>query len=91
MRLTKSELIAAMHQCFKVYQSYVEPQYRYDNLTATMAFVKGEHTDYLGIVNKIEKLYEAASKEQGAYAKYTKAWQELERFAREIPNEVWIF
>lgn len=91
MRLTKTELIAAMRQCFKAYQSYVGLQYRYDNLTAAMAFIKGEHTDYLGIIKKIEDLYEAASKEQGDYAKYTQAWREFDRFAKEIPNEVWIF
>ena len=43
--------------------------YRYDNLTAAMSFIKGEHTDYLGIVKRIEDLYEGACKEKGAYAK----------------------
>ena len=90
MRLTKEELIASVRQCFNVYRSYVGLRYRYDNLTAAMSFIKGEHTDYLGIVKRIEDLYEGACKEKGAYAKDTKAWRDFDRFAKKVPNEVWI-
>ena len=90
MRLTKEELIASVRQCFNVYRSYVGLRYRYDNLTAAMNFIKGEHTDYLGIVKRIEDLYEGACKEKGAYAKDTKAWRDFDSFAKKVPNEVWI-
>ena len=90
MRLTKEELIASVRQCFNVYRSYVGLRYRYDNLTAAMNFIKGEHTDYLGIVKRIEDLYEGACKEKGAYAKDTKAWRDFDRFTKKVPNEVWI-
>ena len=90
MRLTKEELIASVRQCFNVYRSYVGLRYRYDNLTAAMSFIKGEHTDYRGIVKRIEDLYEGACKEKGAYAKDTKAWRDFDRFAKKVPNEVWI-
>ena len=89
------QLMAALQEewipeCFNVYRSYVGLRYRYDNLTAAMNFIKGEHTDYLGIVKRIEDLYEGACKEKGAYAKDTKAWRDFDRFAKKVPNEVWI-
>lgn len=59
-------------------------------MTAAMNFIKGEHTDYLGIVKRIEDLYEGACKEKGAYAKDTKAWRDFDSFAKKVPNEVWI-
>ena len=50
MRLTKEELIASVRQCFNVYRSYVGLRYRYDNLTAAMSFIKGEHVLFIKII-----------------------------------------
>lgn len=63
--MTKDELIAATRQCFKVYQSYIGLRNRYDSLKAAIDILRDQNTGFLQTIKEIERLYEAASKEQG--------------------------
>lgn len=89
-QMTKDDLIEATRQCFKIYQAYVGLRNRYDSLKAAIDILRDQNTGYLQVVKEIEKLYEAASKEQGRYAEYSKAWIEFERYTDALPQEAWI-
>lgn len=88
--LTKDELIAAARQCFKVYQSYIGLRNRYDSLKAAIDILRDQNTGFLQTIKEIERLYEAASKEQGITAKYSTEWKEFERYTDALPQEAWI-
>lgn len=89
-QLTKDELIAAIRQSFKVYQSFIGLSARYDSLKAAIDILKDKNTGVLQAVKEIEKLYEAASLEQGIYAEYSKAWKDFDRYADALPQEAWL-
>lgn len=88
--ITKDELIAAARQCFKVYQSYIGLRNRYDSLKAAIDILRDQNTGFLQTIKEIERLYEAASKEQGITAKYSTEWKEFERYTDALPQEAWI-
>lgn len=89
-RMTKDEMIAAIRQCFKIYQAYVGLRNRYDSLKAAIDILRDQNTGYLQVVREIEKLYEAAAEHQGKYAEYSKEWKEFERYTDALPPEAWI-
>ena len=89
-QMTKDELIQAIRQCFRVYQSYVGLQNRYDSLKAAIDILKDENTGILQVIREIEKLYEAANKKQGVYAKYSDEWKDFDRYTDALPQEAWI-
>ena len=89
-QMTKDDLIDAMRQCFKVYQSYVGLRYRYDCLKASIDILKDKNTGYLKVTKEIEKLYEEASEKNGSFAEYSKEWKEFERYTDALPQEVWV-
>lgn len=89
-QLTKDELIAAIRQSFKVYQSFIGLSARYDSLKAAIDILRDKNTGVLQAVKEIEKLYEAASLEQGIYAEYSKAWKDFDRYADALPQEAWL-
>lgn len=88
--MTKDDMIAAARQCFRVYHSYIGLRNRYDSLKAAMDILRDQNTGVLQAVKEIEKLYEAASQEQGFYAEYSKEWREFERYTETLPREAWI-
>lgn len=88
--MTKDELIAAARQCFKIYQAYIGLMNRYDSLKAAIDIMRDQNTGILQTVKEIERLYEAASKEQGRYAEYSKGWRDFERYTDTLPKEAWI-
>lgn len=89
-QMTKDDMIAAARQCFRVYHSYIGLRNRYDSLKAAMDILRDQNTGVLQAVKEIEKLYEAASQEQGFYAEYSKEWREFERYTETLPREAWI-
>lgn len=89
-QMTKDDLIAASRQCFKVFQAYIGLRNRYDSLKAAIDILRDQNTGYLQIVKQIEKLYEAASEQQGWWAENTKEWREFERYTDALPQEAWI-
>ncbi len=89
-RMTKDDLIAATGQCLKIYQAYIGLRNRYDNLKAAIDILRDQNTGHLQVVKEIEKLYEKAQIEQGAYANWSKEWKEFERYTNALPPEAWI-
>lgn len=89
-KLTKDELIVGVRQCLKVYQAYLGLRTRYDSLKAAIDILRDQNTGILQAVKEIEKLYEAASKEQGIYAHWSKEWREFEQYTDTLPQEAWI-
>lgn len=89
-RMTKDDMIAAIRQCFKIYQAYIGLRNRYDSLKAAIDILRDQNTGYLQVVKEIEKLYEAAQTQQDRYANYSKEWKEFERYTDALPQEAWI-
>lgn len=89
-KMTKDELIAAIRQCFRVYQSFIGLSIRYDSLKAAIDILRDKNTGILQVVKEIERLYEAASSEQGIYAEYSKAWKEFDQYTESLPPEAWV-
>ena len=89
-QMTKDELIAATRQCFKVYSAYIGLRNRYDSLKAAIDILRDQNTGYLQVVKEIERLYEAASEQEGRFAEYSKEWKEYERYTDALPPEAWI-
>lgn len=90
-RLKKSELIESAHACLKVLYAYLGVQNRYDNLKEAMDILKDENTGYLQVVKQIEEVYEKANEEtMGFKYDWGKEVKELERLARNMPQEAWI-
>lgn len=89
-QMTKDDMIAAIRQCFKIYQAYIGLRNRYDSLKAAIDILRDQNTGYLQVVKEIEKLYESAAKKQDWYAEYSKEWREFERYTDSLPQEAWI-
>lgn len=89
-QMTKDDMIAAIRQCFIVYQAYIGLRNRYDSLKAAIDILRDQNTGVLQTVKEIEKLYDAAQEKQGSYAKYSKEWKEFERYTDALPQEAWI-
>ena len=89
-QMTKDDLIQAIRQCFKVYQSYIGLRNRYDSLKAAIDILRDKNTGVLQVIREIEKLYEAANEKQGFYAEYSEEWKEFDRYTDALPQEAWI-
>ena len=89
-QMTKDDLIQSIRQCFRIYQSYVGLQNRYDSLKAAIDILRDQNTGFLQTIKEIEKLYEQAAEHQGLYAEYSKEWKEFERYTDALPPETWI-
>lgn len=88
--MTKDDLIAAARQSFKVYQAYIGLRNRYDSLKAAIDILRDQNTGYLQAVKEIEKLYEAASKDEWSREEYSKDSREWKRYTDALPPEAWI-
>lgn len=89
-QLTKDELIAAVRQCFKVYQAYIGLRNRYDSLKAAIDILRDQNTGYLQTVRKIEKMYEAVSADMYSRHKWSEESQDWKRYTDALPQEAWI-
>ena len=88
-QMTKDDLIAASRQCFKIFQSYIGLQHRYDCLKATMDILKGQNLDFLQSIKEIEKAYDAMW--DGEYFKrYSKEEKRFEEITDNLPQTTWI-
>lgn len=86
--MTKDDLIAAARQCFRVYQSYIALQHRYDCLKAAMDILRDENTGYLQMVNQIEDVYEKANTDD--FCEWKQSTRDLDRLVAMMPAEAWI-
>lgn len=90
-RMTKSELISAARQCFKVYQAYIGLRYRYDCLSASLAILREKNIGNIKMIKRIEEMYEQAERETMGF-KYTwSGGEDFERMLKELPQEVWVW
>ena len=90
-QMTKDDLIAAMRQCFKVYQAYIGLRSRYDSLKAAIDILRDQNTGILQAVKEIERLYDAAqSKNSWLYSEYSKEAREWKQYTDALPQEAWI-
>ena len=89
-QMTKDELIAAARQCFRIYSAYIGLRSRYDSLKAAIDILRDQNTGYLQVVKEIDRLYDAAQKNQDHFAEYSKEWKEFTRYTDALPQEAWI-
>lgn len=88
--MTKDQMIDAMQQCFRVYQSYMALRYRYDCLESSMSILRAQNFEHLQIIKDIEKVYTDLWKDGELYA-WSKEVQEFDRLTRLLPQDVWIY
>lgn len=88
--MTKDQLIDAMRQCFRVYQSYISLRYRYDCLESSMGILRAQNFEHLQIIKDIEKTYTDLWK-NGELYKYSEETREFERLTALLPMDVWIY
>lgn len=92
-RLTKDQLIETAQICFRVYQSYIGLQYRYDCIKAALDILRDENTGYLQMVRQMEEAYEKADKETDGFKRTFRrgtALRELESLIDNMPQEAWV-
>ncbi len=93
-RLTKDQLIEAAQICFRVYQSFIGLQYRYDCIKAALDILRDENTGYLQMVKQIEEAYAKADEETGGFRwtfRAGPALKELECLIDNMPQEAWVW
>lgn len=91
--LTKDKLIETMQICFRIYQSYIGLQYRYDCIKAAMDILRDENTGHLQMVKQIEELYKKADEETDGFKWIygnCPALVKLERCLNYMPQEAWV-
>lgn len=89
-QMKKDDFIAAVRQCFKVYQAYIGLRNRYDSLKAAIDILRDQNTGILQAVKEIEKLYENASKDSGWYSDWSKESRAWKTYTDTLPPEAWI-
>lgn len=92
-RLTKDQLIEAAQVCFRVYQSYIGLQHRYDCIKAALDILRDENTGYLQMVRQIEEAYVKADAEtEGFRRDFSRgtALKEFECLIDNMPREAWV-
>lgn len=90
-RLTKDELIAAAGQCFGLAVAFLDLEYKYDYLKATMDVLRGENGAILKVVKDIEKLYESMFYEDGEMrSDWSDQVRQFERLTEDLPQKLWI-
>lgn len=93
-RLTKDQLIETAQVCFRVYQSFIGLQYRYDCIKAALDILRDENTGYLQMVKQIEEAYAKADEETGGFRwtfRAGPALKELECLIDNMPQEAWVW
>lgn len=88
-QMSKDELIAASRQCFKIFQSYIGLQHRYDCLKATIDILKGQNLDFLQSIKEIEKSYDSMW-DSGRFKQYGKEEKHFDEITRNLPQTAWI-
>lgn len=89
-QMTKDNLIAAVRQCFKVYQAYIGLRNRYDNLKSAIDILRDRNTGCLQTVTEINKLYEEASKDSWSRKDWSNESREWKRYTDALPPEAWV-
>lgn len=92
-RLTKDQLIETAQICFRVYQSYIGLQYRYDCIKAALDILRDENTGYLQMVRQIEEAYEKADEETDGFRwefNGGPALKELDGLIDNMPQDAWV-
>lgn len=90
-RMTKDDLIAAVRQCFRVYQSFIALRHRYDCMKAAIDILRDQNTGYLQMVKQIEELYDKADADTTGFKyPFGKEIDKLDMFLNNLPQEAWI-
>lgn len=86
MRKTKAEIIATIGQTVGIIMSWLNIEYRYEYLKATIDIFRDENMSVLQAIKDIEKKYSEVF--DGEYVDW-KAEAEFERMVAELPDRYW--
>lgn len=86
--MKKDELIAAIRQCFRIYESFISLRHRYDCLKTAMDILKSENTEYLQTVKKIDELYNTANDVD--FLDHYKETKQFNCYLEQLPQEAWV-
>ena len=67
MRMTKKELLATIGNCMGILLAYMDLQYKYDRLKATMDILQDKNSAMLDTIKDIEKAYDDWAKDTDIY------------------------
>ena len=85
MRMTKSEMISTIGQCFGILMAYLDVRQRFDYLSATFDILRDQNTSLLDTIKEIERLYDM---QQGT-SRYEEC-KEFEDLLKALPEEIWL-
>ena len=88
MRMTKEQLLDAVHACLTVLYSYLGLRHRYDCLKAALDILRDENTGYLQMVRKIDEIYSKAEEED--FRSWCQNTRELNEILNALPAEAWV-
>lgn len=88
LRLTKTDLIAAMQQCVKIAVSYLGIRSRYEDLSASIAIIRAQNDGLLGALKRIDELYDMSQRDDYSYD--YKKQREFDKLANGLPAECWL-
>ena len=82
-RMTKSQLISAGCQAFRVLTCFLNVRFKYDYLKAAFDILKGTNTAFLDVIREIEKEYENACDDWHAS-------NQFDALIAGLPDRVWV-
>lgn len=95
MRMTKKEMLENIGGCMGIVLAYMDLQYKFDRLSATMDILQDKNQTMIDTIKDIEKAYAEWAKYTEFYHGYEichnqEAKEHFEKLLEELPQEVWL-
>lgn len=94
MRMTKKEMLSSIGECMGILLAYMDLQYKFDRLKATMDILEDKNSAMLDTIKDIEKAYDDWAKNteyyHGMEISYNKETEErFNKLLETLPPEIW--
>ena len=94
MRMTKKEMLSTIGNCMGILLAYMDLQYKFDRLKATMDILQDKNSAMLDTIKDIEKAYDDWAKDTDIYhgMEISHGRESAERFdelLEKLPAEIW--
>lgn len=84
MRMTKSEMISTIGQCFGIVLAFADLRQQYDSISAAMAILRQENKSIIDTVKMIEAAYDRCKDNWGDRD------DEFDRLLENLPERAWL-
>ena len=94
MRMTKKEMLSTIGNCMGILLAYMDLQYKFDRLKATMDILEDKNSAMLDTIKDIEKAYDDWAKNteyyHGIEISHSKETEErFNKLLETLPPEIW--